>query len=252
MKSHHFALLFIIVAIGFLVTAQAQLVVKMQNESIKKKEYDCLVSAVNASLDAAFTGAESIVTAEGLKQVEEVFFQSLAILHEGITDKVAWETWKQKIPCLVLFDERGYYVYRYTAEAGYAWSELFPYEDGGIPEHFFTDTEELLLQYHGVHYVSEKRYRMEHAEEGVWEQSIVPPCVFAIYAPEILQSAGGKESTFLYAASRRGKTAYFVTEDNYCHLPICEKYKSGKAVARYSTQRESAEEGAIPCEYCLK
>ena len=56
----------------------------------------------------------------------------------------------------------------------------------------------------------------------------------------------------MYAASGQATAAYLVTEDNYCHVPYCEKCKSEKVVAWYATQKESAEDGAIPCEECLK
>ena len=252
MKLHHFVLLFAIVAGGFFLEAQIRLVIKMQNEGTKKTEYDCLVAAVNSAVEAAFSGNENVVTAAGLSQAEEVFFQTLAVLHEGTTDSAARELWKQKVPCLALFDENGYYVYRRTAEEGYAWSQFVPYEDGKIPERFFRETEAVLERYHSLHSASTKRYRVEQAEEGVWERSIVPPCVFAVYAPQVLQFGDNREGIFLYAASQRVRSAFFVTEDNVCHLPFCEQCRSDVVVARYATQKESAEDGAVPCEYCLR
>lgn len=252
MKLHHFVLLFAIVAGGFFLEAQIRLVIKMQNEGTKKTEYDCLVTAVNSAVEAGFTGTESVVTAAGLAQAEEEFFRTLAVLHDGTTDDAAQEQWKQIVPCLAVFDENGYYLYRCTPGAGYGWSQAVLYEEGKIPESFFCETEEILEQYHHLSGIPAKKYRVGQAKEGVWEQSIEPPCVFAIYAPELLQTRDNTESVFLYAASRRVKSTFFVTGDNICHLPTCERCLSEEVVARYSTQKESAEDGAAPCEYCLK
>ena len=252
MKLHHFVLLFAIVSGGFFLEAQIQMMIKIQNEGTKKTEYDCLVSAVNSAVEAAFTGTESVVTVAGLSQAEEVFFQTLAVLHDGTTDEAAQEHWKQKIPCLAVFDENGYYLYRCTVGEGYGWSQAVPYEEGKIPESFFRETEEILEQYHSLSGIPDKRYCLERAEEGVWEQSMERPCVFAIYAPQLMQTKDNSEGVFLYAASRRVKSTFFVTVDNICHLPGCERYLPEEIVARYSTQKESADDGAIPCEYCLK
>ncbi len=251
MKLYHFALFFVVIASGFFVTAQTMLISKMQKESVRKMEYDCLVAAVNAVVEVAFSGAESTVSEAGLAQAEEVFFQTLSVLHEGATDKATWEAWKSYIPCLIIFEGRGYYVYRFVTGKGYQWSELQTYENGQIPEHFFTETEELVQQYHCLQYRSDKTYRMEKAGKGIWEQSIIPPCVLAIYAPK-MSLFTEEDDGFLYAASGRVREAYFVTEDNYCHLAFCEKSKTDKIVARYATQRESAEDGAVPCEDCMK
>lgn len=251
MKLHHFALFFILIAVSFFVTAQVLLVTKMQRVSVKKTEYDCLVAAVNATVEAVFSKADNTVTKADLALAEEVFFQTLAVLREGITDKAAWMAFRKYIPCLVVFEENGYCRYYLDPEKGYQWTEMVPYEDGWIPNEFFEETEELLCQYHNLQYHSQKKYRMEQVGKGVWEQSIVPPCVFAVYAP---QSTSLPEDSvgFLYAASGRKTEAYYVTDDNYCHLPFCEQCQLGKIVARYTTQRGSAEDGAMPCEYCLK
>ncbi len=250
MKLYHFALFFVVIATGFFVSAQTVLVSKMQNESLKKTESDCLVAAVNAAVEVAFSGGENTVTAANLAQAEEVFFQTLAVLHEGMTDKVIWETWKSYVPCLVLFEERGYYTYCFVTGQGYQWSALIPYEGGQIPGRFFAETEDLLRQYHRQRFNSEKGYRMAMAGEGIWEQSIVPPCAFAVYAPP-LSFFSEEEEGFLYAASGLVREAYYVTEDNYCHLPFCEKCEEDQIIACYTTQRESAEDGAMPCEFCI-
>lgn len=251
MKLHHFALVLAVIITGFFVTAQINLFAKMQEEEIRRTEYDCLVAAVNAATDAAFAGAENRVTKAGLLQAEEVFFQTLAVLHDGIADKVTWETWKERVPCLVLFEERGYYLNCFVPGKGYEWSELMRYEDGKIPQSFFEETEALLARYHSLSYASSKKYRVEQAGKGVWEQSISPPCVFAIYAP-LSPEVSEEWGSFLYASSGRVRSAYYVTADGYCHLPFCEAYKTGTVVARYATQKESAEDGAVPCAECLK
>ncbi len=248
MKLYHFTLFFCVIAIGFVITAQTRLVRKMQEESLKRTEYDCLVAAVNAAVDVVFTGKESTVTATGLLQAEETFFQTMAVLHEGTTDKATWEGWKQYVPCVVVFEANGYYRYCYVPEKGYQWSELIPYKEGNLSESFFSETETLLQEYHRVQFCSSKKYRLEQAEKGVWEQSIEPPCVFAVYAPYLSSNTG----EFLYAASGRSKEFFYVTDDGYCHLELCEKCKKGIIVARYNTQKESAKAGAVPCEYCLK
>lgn len=116
----------------------------------------------------------------------------------------------------------------------------------------FSETEELLSRYHALHTASAKRYRVEKAGTGVWEQSLSRACVFAVYAPKLPEAAGKKQDVFLYAAAQRVREAYFVTEDNYCHLPSCSRCEKEKVVARYATQKESAQDGAIPCASCLK
>lgn len=251
MKLHHFSMLFAVIAIGFFVTAQTALVTKMQREGRKKTEYDCLVSAVDATVETVFHGMDNTVSPVTLRQAEEVFFQTLSVLRAGTADRAAWEAVRERVPCLVVFEERGYYKYSLCGEEGYGWSELVLYDWGELPKMFFEETEELLEQYHNLQYRSDKSYRMEQAGQGIWEQCITPPCVFAIYAPE---SIGLPEDItgFLYAASGREYEAYYVTEDNYCHLPFCEAYTEENVIARYATQRESAEDGALPCEHCLK
>ena len=251
MKLHHFTLCFAVVAIGFFLTAQIRLVTKLQKERTEKMEYDCLVAAVNAAVETAFGDGESSVTKAGLAQTEEVFFHTLGVLQEGKTDSATWQAWREHVPCLVVFGEKGYYRYCFVPGKGYVWSELIPYQEGQIPEAFFSETEELLLQYHNLQYCSSKQYRMEQAGKGIWEQSIKPPCVFAVYAPRSL-CLMGQNDDFLYAASGRRTEVYLVTEDNICHLPFCEKCKEEKVVARYVSQKESAEDGAVPCESCLQ
>lgn len=251
MKLHHFSLVFAVIAIGFFVTTQTVLVTKMQREGRKKTEYDCLVSAVGATVEEVFYGMDNRVSQETLRQAEEVFFQTLSVLRDGTADRAAWEKVRERVPCLVVFEKRGYYKYCLRGEEGYSWSGLVLYDQGDIPKGFFEETEELLEQYHNLQYRSDKSYRMELAGQGVWEQSIEPPCVFAIYAPEAI--ALPEDTTeFLYAASGREYEAYYVTKDNYCHLPFCEAYREEDVIARYATQRQSAEDGALPCEYCLK
>ena len=251
MKLHHFALFFAVIAIGFFVTAQIGIVTKLQEESRKKTEYDCLVAAVDATVEVVFDGRDNHVTESGLMLAEEVFFQTLAVLHDGSAEKKTWELWRDKIPCLVVFAEDGYYQYRFTSGVGYSWSELIPYVDGEIPASFFSETEKRLSEYCERNDSFTKKYRMENAREGIWERGIVSPCVFAVYAPEITRFTENRTG-FLYAASGRRETVYYVTEDNYCHLSFCEACKKGTIVARYTTQKESAEDGAMPCELCMK
>lgn len=252
MKLYHFGLIFTVIAAGFLVTAQICSVTAMKEEEIRRTEYDCLVAAVNAAVSAAFTGEESVVTVSGLQQAEEAFFQTLSVLHDGIPDQAGRSAWQTYVPCLVVFDEKGYYRYGYEPGQGYLWSEITVYQEDGIPESFFSETEEILSQYHSLNYTSTKKYRMEKAKEGVWERSLSRACVFAVYAPRLPETAQKEQGIFLYAAAQRVKEAYFVTEDNYCHLPSCERCKTGVVIARYATQKASAEDGAIPCEQCLK
>lgn len=252
MKFYHFGLIFAIIAVGIIVTAQIHLVTTMKEEEIRRTEYDSLVSAVNAAVEAAFEGAENKVTAGSLQQAAEAFFQTLSVLHDGMPDAAGRAKWKEYVPCLAVFDEQGYYCYAYVDGKGYEWSEIKPYQGEGIPRDFFAETQELLSQYHGIHYSSKKIYRMESAQAGIWEQSLSRACVFAIYAPPVFQRLKAEQGIYLYAATGRTKETYFVTEDNYCHLPSCKRCEEEKIVARYASQKESAIDGAIPCEYCLK
>lgn len=252
MKFYHFGLIFAVIAAGFFVTAQTRLVSSMQQEEIRRNEYDSLVAAVNAAVEVAFIEAENVVTEGKLQQVSEVFFQTLSVLHGGGTDAAQCAEWQECIPILAVFEERGYYRYCFTEEAGYGWSELILYDGEGIPEHFFTETEDILSRYHALHNTARKTYRMEAAQTSVWEKSLTRACVFAVYAPPLTEDWEKEQGTFLYAAAERTIEAYLVTEDNYCHLPSCEECNKKKVVARYSTQKESAMKGARPCEKCLK
>ena len=251
MKLYHYALFFVLICIGFFMTAHIALVLKMQEEGNRKTEYDCLVAAVDAVVDVVFAGDEQSVTNVDLIQAEEIFFQTLEVLWFGTVDGTAREHLKMRVPCIVVFAKEGYYRYCIESEKGYGWSEMIPYEHGNVPASFFEETEKILAEYHDMRYTSSRKYRMEQAEKGVWEQEISPLCVFAIYAPvhsELLTEGNG----FVYAASDYRQTAYYVTEDNRCHLPSCTEYKSGNVIACYSTQKESAEAGAIPCERCMR
>ncbi|MDD6036490.1 MAG: hypothetical protein PUC30_09920 [Lachnospiraceae bacterium] len=252
MKWYHFGLFFALIAMTFFTTAQIRLITTMKNEEIRRTEYDCLVAATNAAVAAAFTGAENRITKAGLIQAEEAFFQTLAVLHDGIPDAAGRAAWKQYVPCLVVFDEEGYYRYCYVSGQGYVWSELTPYQSGEIQESFFSETEEILSQYHSVHYTSAKKYRMEKAERGVWEQGLSKACVFALYAPKMSGLGKHEQEYILYAAAHRVKEAYPVTEDNYCHLSSCEQCIKQEVIARYASQKESAKAGAIPCESCMR
>lgn len=73
MKLYHFGLIFIVIAAGFLVTAQIRSVTAMKEEELRRTEYDCLVAAVNAAAGAVFSGEDSRVKASGLQQAEEIF-----------------------------------------------------------------------------------------------------------------------------------------------------------------------------------
>ncbi len=252
MKLYHFGLIFIVIATGFLVTAQIRSVTAMKEEEIRRTEYDCLVAAVNAAAGVVFSGGENRATASGLQQAAEVFFQTLSVLHDGTPDAAGRSVWRECVPCLVVFDETGYYCYSYVPGQGYVWSAVEIEQKEEIPESFFSETEELLSRYHALHVSSAKKYRMEKAGRGVWEQSLSRACVFAIYAPRLPEAAGKGGDIFLYAAAQRIREAYFVTEDNYCHLPSCRRCEKSTIIARYATQRESAQDGAIPCASCLK
>lgn len=249
---YHFGLIFAVVAIGFIVTMQTRFVIRQSNTEREKTEYDVLVAAADAMVDVVFAGGKTIVTEERLSYGEEVFFQTMAVLQEGATDREAREAKRAQVPCLAVFEERGYYVYCRMPEKGYGWSGLHLYEDGRIPKHFFSESEELLKMYHSENSKIVGSYRMESAGKGVWEQSLTPPCVFVVYAQESMYRAEEAEGRFLYAASGQTVTSYLVTEDNYCHVPYCERCKTGNVVAWYATQKESAEDGAMPCEECMR
>lgn len=251
MKLYHYALFFALVCIGFFLTAHITLVLKLQEESNRESEYDCLVAAVDAAVDAVFSGMEHDVTREDLLRGEEAFFHTLEVLWYGTTDRTGRASLRMRVPCIVVFLEGGYYRYCFEKEKGYDWSELIPYEQGKIPKRFFEETEELLTRYHDINYTANRIYRLEQAEEGIWEQKITPSCVFAIYAPVHSDLRDGGNG-FLYAASNYQQIAYYVTEDNRCHLPSCAAYKEGETIACYSTQKGSAEAGAMPCEECLR
>ena len=251
MKIYHFALFFLLIATGFFVMAQIETVAKLSAERTERTEYDCLVAAVNATVDVVFSGDDNTVTRDGLNQAEEVFFQTLAVLYEGSTDESARTAQKERVPLLVVFDEEGYYQYGNNEKATYGWSQKVLYDDGEVPDVFFDEAETLLTQFYYAEYGIPKEYRMEYAAEGVWERSISPPCVFAVYsssADNILQ----REGRFLYAASARTIETYLITEDNYCHLPYCDCCETKKVVARYVSQKESAEDGAVPCKKCFR
>ncbi len=249
MKLYHVALFFVVISVGFFLTAQTKLLDKMQEEGRKENEYDCLVAAVDAAVKTAFSDQDDLVSPAELIQTEEVFFQTLGVLLEGAADKATGELLRQRTPCLVVVDNEACYLYYLQPGTGYGWTR-YSYEKE-IPDSFFEELEAVITQYHNIYRSSGKKYRMEHGEKGIWEQSITPPCVFAVYAPEVsgITREGG---SFLYAASGREQTTYYVTEDLRYHLPFCEEYKKKGAVACYSSQRESAESGAFPCEECMK
>ena len=251
MKLYHYALFFVLVCVGFFVTAYIALILKMQTESNKETEYDCLVAAVDAAADVIFDGDNRSITAVDLAQTEEVFFQTLGVLRFGTVNRSLQENLKMRVPCIVVFSEEGYFRYCFEEEIGYVWSEMMPYEQGKIPARFFEETEKLLTEYHDINYASTRKYRIEQAEKGIWEQELSPFCVFAIYAPEHSGLPDDRRG-FVYAASAYRQTAYYVTENNRCHFLFCTECKSEKVIACYSTQKESAEAGAIPCERCMR
>lgn len=251
MKLHHFALFFVVIAVSFFISAQIELLIKRQESAVKRTEYDCLVAAVNSAVDVAFCGIENEVTENSLLQAEEVFFQTLAVLHEGSTDSVVWKSWREKIPCIAVLGETGYYLYGRNSEDDFGWSELKVCDDGKIPKTFYEETAKILMKYQGGQHSIGRRYRMEDAQKGIWEQGICIPCVFAVYAPEVYFETEDAVP-FLYAASGRRIEAYYVTEDNRCHISSCEMCRMENITARYATQKESAQDGAFPCEICLK
>lgn len=252
MKIYHFALFFLLLAGGMFVTAQVRLVDKMQNETMRRREYGCLVAAVNAVTEEVFDSEIKQVSQQELRQAETVFFQTLGVLHDGTTDVTAWESLKGRIPCLAVFDVDGYFVYQYESGEGQRWSEEFCYEDGIIPEHFFEETEALLEEYLKRNGEFSKKYRMEPAGKSVWEQSLEPPCVFAIYAPPFTKRIAENADTFLYAGTGVGRMAYYVTENQVCHYSDCEEVGNKKVVGYYAVQKDCAKAGAVPCEKCMK
>lgn len=253
MKWYQFGLIFVVIAFSFFMMSQMQLVMRMKEETERRTEYDCLTAAVNAAAEAVFTGAENRVTTAGLLQAEEVFFQTLSILHDGLTDEAGKEVIRKRVPCLVIFDESGYYQYGNTEKGDYAWSVCVPYQEGEILEEFYTEVEEKLWKYQSRYNAKRTTYRMKAAVKGVWEEGLSKGCVFAIYVPDAAESDLAKTKiTFLYAASSRKKEAYLVTEDNYCHLPSCECIRNQTVTAWYATQKKSAEDGAIPCPMCMQ
>lgn len=251
MKLYHYALFFVLICSGFFLSAYIVTVLKMQEESVRKTEYDCLVAAVNATAATVFQGDGGNVTETDLARAEDVFFQTLEVLWFGSADCSRLEELRKKIPCMVVFAKDGYYRYCFAKESGYGWSEKVSYEEGEIPEMFFEETEVLLAGYHDTEHAVNRNYRVEQAEEGVWERELSPMCVFVVYAPWH-SGLSNTENVFLYAASRYQPVAYYVTEDNRCHLPFCEEYINGQVIACYATQKESAEDGAMPCEKCMR
>lgn len=251
MKLYHFGLLFFMVVFSFFVTFQVHSILKLQQLEREKTEYDVLVASVNAMTEVLFVNGRGVVSPEALNYGAEVFFQTMAVLQDGITDRTTWERKRGQVPCLVVFAKDGYYRYSMMPGVGYGWSEMVTYTGGEIPEQFYRDTEELLKQYHYETAKTPNNLRVEQATEGVWEQCLTPMSVFAIYTPgkKVFSEDKGR---FLYAAARWTEQEYWVTEDNYCHIPSCEKCKEGTVVAWYGTQKESAEDGAVPCEECLK
>jgi len=252
MKFYHFALIFAVIACGFFVMTQIQAVSTMQQEEIRKNEYDSLVAAVNAAVEEAFVGVENTVTKGKLEQVSEVFFQTLTVLHGGTPNRAECIAWQECVPCLVVFEERGYYRYCFMEGKGYGWSDLYSYDGGAIPEHFFTETEEILSRYHAMHYAAKKNYRMEAAQEGIWERELSKACVLAIYASPLTETFGKGNGSFIYAAAERVREVYLVTEDKFCHVISCDECEKKNVIAQYSSQKESAMDGVLPCEKCMK
>lgn len=252
MKLYHVALFFLLVAGGMFVTAGVQLAVKAQNESIRKAEYGGLVAAVNAATEVVFGSETEQISERELEEAETVFFQTMGVLHEGTTDAASWEAWKQRILCLAVFAPEGYYVNYFVLGEAYRWSEKQCYEEERIPECFFRQTEEVLAEYLRRNGIVSSKYRMEPAGKSVWEQSLEQPCVFAIYAPLPTNRITEGKPAFLYAATGRSEIGYYVTEDEVCHYSFCEEVGLKKVVAYYATQKDSAKDGAIPCEKCMK
>lgn len=252
MKLYHVALFFLLVAGGMFVTAGVQLAVKAQNESIGKAEYGGLVAAVNAVAEVVFSSETEPISERELEQAEEVFFQTMGVLHEGTTDAASWDVWKQRILCLAVFAPEGYYVHHFVQGEAHGWSDRKCYEDGRIPNRFYRETEEVLTKYLRQNGIVSQKYRMEPAGKSVWEQSLEQPCVFAIYAPLPINRITERKPAFLYAATGRSEIGYYVTEDEVCHYSVCEEVGQKKVVAYYATQKDSAKDGAIPCEKCMK
>ena len=203
MKFYHFGLAFALIATGFFVMAQTRWVTTLQREELQRNEYDCLVTAVNGAVEVAFTGTENTVAKDGLNRVSEVFFQTLSVLHGGMPNEAEYAAWRDCVPLLTVFEERWYYCYCFVEGVGYDWSELIPYEEEGMPEQFFAEAEAILARYHALHYMAKKTYRMEAAEEGVWERSLSRSCVFAVYAPPLTERRNQEQGIFLYAAAKR-------------------------------------------------
>lgn len=252
MKFYHFGIAFCVFSMGIFFLSQMSLITTVTREEIKRTEYECLVSAVNAAIDVVFDGERSIVTEGSLKQAEDVFFQTLSVLHDGVSESLESFKWREYVPCLVVFDENGYYRFGKTSESDYGWSERKAYENGEIPNSFFEETKKILSEYHNGHNFSFGSYHMEAAEEGIWERSLTKACVFAVFAPPIPERLTKTEGIYLCAATGREKQAYYVTEDNYCHMPFCPRCKEVQVIAWYKSQKESAMDGAMPCEICLK
>lgn len=252
MKWYHFGLVFAVIAMGFFVMMQVRLVNSMQREELQRQEYDALVAAVNGAAEVAFGWTEETVNEEALQAVEEVFFQTLAVLHGGTPDAAECAVWREYVPVLAVFAEQGCYLFCFKKGKGHGWSELIPYEDEEIPNRFFSETETILTLYHTLHGARRGNYRMEAAEEGVWEKRLSKACVFAVYAPPLPGYGKTEREGYLYAAAERTTEVYYVTEDTYYHVPSCGECKMKNIVARYNSQKECALDGAWPCEKCLK
>lgn len=249
MKFYHVGLVFAVIAGGCFLITQLRLLGVTEQEKLRRNEYDCLVAAVEAAVEVAFTGEENEVSEENLELADEVFFQTLSVLHGGTPDYV--ESGRDCVPCLVLLESRGYYIYSMTEKTGYGWSELKPYQEEGL-ESVLAEAEEIVSRYHAVHYTNGRMYHMKAAQKGIWEQGLSKACVFAVYAPPIAEISGTEQGVLFYAAAGRTRTVYYVTEDNVCHVSSCDQLQKKKVVALYTTQKESAQDGAYPCAECLK
>ncbi len=249
MKFYHFGLVFAIIAAGCFVTIQLRQLSVTEREKLRRNEYDCLVAAVEAAVEAAFTGEENEVSEENLKQTEEVFFQTLSVLHGGTPDGV--QGGREYVPCILVLEERGYYIYCAAAGRGSSWSKLTPYRHDDL-DGVLMETETIITRYCTSHYINERNYCMAAAQRGIWEQGLSKACVFAVYAPPVAKIAGTEEGMLLYAAAGRTRTIYYVTEDKVCHVPSCDLLREEAVVALYTTQKESAQDGAYPCMKCLK
>ncbi len=246
MKWYHFGMLFAVLFAGSVIILQTIVVQEQRMQEITRTEYDCLTAAVEAATYVAFEEAGGQLSLPVLEQTEEIFFQTLSVLRMGITDAAGRKEIERYVPCIFVFGEQSCYGY-----IDGTWEKLGESDDGILPEQFYRTAEDCVNGYLRETGSSIRKIRMEAASQGIWEKGLKKKGIFAVYVP-VIYTGTKQERVLLYGAAHVADEVYLVTEDGCCHLPGCEQYKPEEITERYTTQRESAENGAIPCEWCLQ